>query len=557
MENDIMTEFVEEETQGKKPKLTIIGIIAALLLVIIIVAFAVLNSPKVMMGILIGKTPDTVREFFAAQQEEQPLYMSESHQSETKLSMDGEDLGLDGEIELDIMTAYQNDTGDLAAEIEFGMGDLDAVTAGLYLKESEVALISSILSNKYVVNLESENELGKETTLEDRLIGLLNTKDDEELQDLWLRLQEKMLELRKMGIKELPSAAMDKGKEEIEIFGEDEKISYVEAVLDKDYFQDWAEIVIEQVAQDSELEDLIVEIAEYLNDTLMFEDEFDVDEIDLEDYCDDLIDELDDVDTEVTLRIYHKGFTPVAYEIVYEDDYSEAETLILMINEGKKLQFLVEADIEGDEIYYNVYENSDEYMIIEYEFEDMKYEVSMEQVEPGLYELDGTFDYGDLGEGTLEGQIEESKNETTFEMSMEMTDEYGYTTEATYEGSIVVDGYVTTAEGEAVVSYDGEEASKIEIESETEEVQKNKEYTTEGKFTITDVYSDMEYVVDFENTTIFGDEAEADLPSWSKSDVYADISDMDALEELFETLSEDAEAGFTDLVSLIMYGGIY
>ena len=87
-----------------------------------------------------------------------------------------------------LLSAYQNDTGDFAAEMEIGMGDLDAVTAGIYLSNSEIALISSVLSNKYVFDLESENELGDDTTLEERLIGLLNTKDDEELKDIETRL---------------------------------------------------------------------------------------------------------------------------------------------------------------------------------------------------------------------------------------------------------------------------------------------------------------------------------------------------------------------------------
>ncbi len=557
MEKDIIAEMGGETAQKKNKMLPVIGIVSAVLLVIIVAAFAVLNSPKVLMGILIGKTPETVREVFAAQSEEQPLFMSESHQSETKITMDGEGLGLDGDIEMNVLTAYQNDTGDLAAELELGMGDLDAVTAGLYLSNSEVALISSVLSNKYVVDLETQSELGKDTTLEERLMGLMKSQDDEQFQDLMTRLKDKVLELRKLGVKELPRAAMDKGKDSIEVFEDDQKVKYVEAVLDKDYFKDWAEIVLEQVADDSDLEDLIVEIAEYLNDTVVFEDEFDIDEIDLEEYCDDMLDELDDVDAEVSIRIYHKGFTPIAYEVAYEDDYSDGEAFIMLISEGQKLQMLLDADIDGDKMYYNVYQDSDNYNHIEYEFDDMQYDVTIEKVKAGLYEIDGDFDYGDMGKGTVEGQIEEAKDETTFEMTVSMTDDYDTETEIKYEGSIAVEDSVTTTELTADITSDGEDVAKIELECDTEEIRKNKEYATEGSLVITDLYMDTEYTIDFENSIIFGDEAEADLPSWSKSDVYAKISDEDAMNELFDTLSDDAEAGFNDLFSLIMYGGLY
>lgn len=555
MENDITMEMNEGAITTKKSKLPIIGVVAAVLLVIIIVVFAVFTSPKVLMGILIGRTPDTVSDFFNAQREEQPLFMRESHQSETKISMDGEVAGIDGNIELEILTAYQNATGDLATELEVGIGDLDAVTAGLYLSGSEIALISSVLSDKYVVDLESEDELDKNTTLEARLMALVQSGDDEKMDELVEKLKEKVLELRKFGIKELPRAAMEKGKDSVEVFGKDQNLSYVEAVMDEDYFKDWAEIVLEQISEDEDLEDLIVEIAEQLNDTVAFEGEFDADDIDIEEYCEDLLDELDDMEAEVEFRIYYKGFTPIAYDVKYEDQYTEGEGIVLLYSAGNETQMTLEADIDGEEIYYDIYADGDKYQSIKYELDGMMIDITLEEVKNGLYEIDGSFDYGeDLGGGTIEGEIEELRNETVFEMTLEFDD---MDTEVTYEGSIVVDGSVTTTEVTMEMVTDGEDTLKVELEYETDEVKKNKEYVSEGKLTITDVYSDMEYVIDFENETIFGDDAQVDLPSWSNKDVYAEISDEEAMEELFDGLFIDLEEGFADVVALIMFGEMY
>ena len=101
------------------------------------------------------------------------------------------------------------------------------------------------------------------------------------------------------------------------------------------------------------------------------------------------------------------------------------------------------------------------------------------------------------------------------------------------------------------------DTAKIEIEFETEEVKKNKEYASEGNVEITDAYLDESYVIEFENSTIFGDEVELDLPSWSKNDVYAKASDDEKLQELFNSLGEDFESGYMDLISLLLYGGMY
>ncbi|MBN2880237.1 MAG: hypothetical protein JXN65_11485 [Clostridia bacterium] len=557
MENEIKNEMNEGTSPKKKSTLTFVGIAAAVLLVLIIVVFAVVNSPKFLMGVLIANTPDAVTDFLKAGTDEEPMYLTESHQSETTISMNGEDFGFDGDIEAKIMSAYQNDTGDLAAEVEVGLGDLDAITGGLYLSGSEVALISSVLADKYIVDLESAAELGKDTTLEERIKGLLVSDEDGELTDLMNRVKDKMLELRKFALKELPRATLEKGKEKIEIFGEDKNMAYVEVAMDEDYFKDWAEIVLEKLADDDELEDLIVEIAEYLNDGILADDPIDTDEIDLKDAMDDMLDELDDVEVEVTVRIYRDGFTPVAYEVSYQDDYSEGEAFVLFYLSGDNYHGALDADFDGEKAYYNFYNNGKE-IVMAYEMEDMTYDLTYTQTDKGVYEIEGSYDYGYMGRGDIEGEMTESKNLTTLEMTVKSEDDYGMDMKTTVEFTMEIDGDITAMDGEIKIADAGEDVAKITLQSETEEVKKNKEYATEGSIKIYDVYSDMEYKIDFENSLIYGEDAEAKLPSWSKKDdVYAGISDMEALEDLFDKLSEDAANGFEELYSVIVYGGIY
>ncbi|MEX1376995.1 MAG: hypothetical protein AB1Z23_05895 [Eubacteriales bacterium] len=535
MENDLKMEIDKEISTEKKSKLPIIGIAAAALLLIIIVVFAVFNSPKVLMGILVKNTPDTVTEFFEAEKAELPLYMTESHESETKISMDAESLGLDGDIELELHSGYQNDTGEFAAEMELGLGDMDAITAGIFLDQSEVALISSLLSEKYVIDIEP----------------ILSAKDDKELQALMDRAEKKVKELRNLAIKTFPGKAFDKGKDDVEIFGKDTKLSYVEVSMDEDQFKEWAEEVLNVVAEDKELEDLIVEIGEYLNDK--YDMGIETDDIDIEDECDDAIDELDDMEAEMSVRIYRKGFTPVAYEISYKDDYSEGEGIVLLYESGKKVQMFIDADFDGDKLYYNVYADDDDYSIIEYELDGMSYEIVIEKVKNGVYEISGEIDYGYGMKGKISGEMTESKNEMTMEMKMKMDDG----TETNQEMSKIIDGAITTVEYKMVVSADGEDQMKFEWESETEEIKKNKEYATEGELKITEMYTDTEYVIEVENSLIYGDEVDLNLPSWSKSDVYAKVSDNESLQDLFDKLGEDFQQGYFDAFSMMMYGDMY
>jgi|GEM_PF-7110624 len=554
MDNDLTMEM-SGETKQKKSKLPLVGIIAGVLLLVAVIAISVMNSPKVLMGALVRNTPDSAVNFFNAEKADKPLFMTESHKSETKISMSGEDLGMDGDIKLELSSGYQNSTGDFAAEIDLGLGDLDAITAGIFLSKSEAAIISSLLSDKYVIDLEKD-ELGDNTTFEDRIMMLIMSGDDEELNDLTDRLEKEIQDIQKFSLKMLPNKSINKGKENIEIFGEDKKMAYVEIALDKDEFEDWVEAVFEMISEDKEFEELIVEIAEYIDAEYNFEDEINPDDVDLEEFCENAINDLDDLEAEVSLRIYRKGFTPIAYEVNYEDEYSEADMVVLMYNAGNKTQLLLDGEVDGDEIYYNVYADGDTYSLIEYEFDEMKYEVTVEKVKD-IYEIDGSFDYGYMGKGKISGEIEESNNETIFDMKVEMEDSYGSENEVEYEGSLVKDGAVTKTELSMKTVIDGEDVARVEWESETEEVKKNKEYSTEGKIKITDIYSDMKYVIDVDNSVLFGDEVEVDLPNWSKDDVYAKVSDDEALEELFDSLSMDFETGFADFFSLLYYGGLY
>ena len=554
MDNDLTMEM-SGETKQKKSKLPLVGIIAGVLLLVAVIAISVMNSPKVLMGALVRNTPDSAVNFFNAEKADKPLFMTESHKSETKISMSGEDLGMDGDIKLELSSGYQNSTGDFAAEIDLGLGDLDAITAGIFLSKSEAAIISSLLSDKYVIDLEKD-ELGDNTTFEDRIMMLIMSGDDEELNDLTDRLEKEIQDIQKFSLKMLPNKSINKGKENIEIFGEDKKMAYVEIALDKDEFEDWVEAVFEMISEDKEFEELIVEIAEYIDAEYNFEDEINPDDVDLEEFCENAINDLDDLEAEVSLRIYRKGFTPIAYEVNYEDEYSEADMVVLMYNAGNKTQLLLDGEVDGDEIYYNVYADGDTYSLIEYEFDEMKYEVTVEKVKD-IYEIDGSFDYGYMGKGKISGEIEESNNETIFDMKVEMEDSYGSENEVEYEGSLVKDGAVTKTELSMKTVIDGEDVARVEWESETEEVKKNKEYSTEGKIKITDIYSDIKYVIDVDNSVLFGDEVEVDLPNWSKDDVYAKVSDDEALEELFDSLSMDFETGFADFFSLLYYGGLY
>lgn len=556
MENEMNMGMNDEMNSNKSKLPLILGIVAAIILVLVLVISAVVTSPKVMLGILIKNTPDAVNDFMAADMGEDVRFMTESHQSETKIKMAGDDLGLEGDIELELKSAYQNTTGDFAAEMEFGLADLDALTGGIYLSGSEVALISSILSDKYVVDMESEEELGKDTTLEQRLNDLIPIINDEEFLALWERLGIEVKDMRKLAINQLARITVSKGTDDLELFGEDKGFKYVEVVMDEDDFAEWAELFLDAVAEDQEFSDLIEEIADYLNSHPLLEGEFELDDFDLEDICDEMIEEIEDAEAEVTLRIYRDGFTPIAYEFEYKDSVEEAEGIILMYTDKKNVQLLYDLDMDGEKLYYNVYNQDDKLSVIEYDASGMKYEIKVEEVKNGQYEITGEIDYGYMGKGEIEGEILESRNETTFEMTLDM-DVDGSKMEIKYEGSMIVDGSITSVEVKVDAEADGEELLSMNFECEIEEVRKNQEYVTEGELSFTDAYTDQEYKIDIENTTIFGKTAEVDLPSWSKNDVYAKISDKEAMQELFDALSIDFSEGINDIVSTFMYGGIY
>ncbi len=554
MENEMNIGLDEEKMPKKKSNFLLIGIIAGVILVLLI-AMAVLNSPKILAGRLINNTDDAIKDFFEVKNAETPLFMTESHQSETKLTMDGTEFGFEGDIELTLMSGYLNSNGDLLGEMELGLGDMDAITAGLYLKDSELAFISSILTNKYFIDLEAEDELGKDTALEDRFSYFGSKEEQEKLEELNKRAKEKLEEYKKFAFKVMPSKTITKTKENIELFGEDQKVTCVEIVMDEDQFKEWAEVVLEKMGEDEELQDLAEEYLDFINEKYNLEDIEDED-IDIEEESEDTIDDLDDLEAEIEIRIFYKGSKPLAYEIIYDDGYTEIEGIIQMYTSGSKKEFLIDFDVDGEEIYVNSQQYDENNAFIEYELGGIKCEVTAEEIKNGVTEISGTFesDYG--MEGEISGEIIESKNSIESEISYEYSDGYSIY-EINFEGSVLTDGSEETTEFAWEVIVDDEEMMNMNLELVKEEVKKNKEYTTEGELVIESPEDGIEFTIDIENTTIYGSEAEVKLPSWSKDDINAKISDQEELEELLSMLEDDFTTGMSDFYSMFYYGGLY
>ena len=246
----------------------------------------------------------------------------------------------------------------------------------------------------------------------------------------------------------------------------------------------------------------------------------------------------------------------MAYEIIYDDGYTEIEGIIQMYTSGSKKEFLIDFDVDGEEIYVNSQQYDENNAFIEYELGGIKCEVTAEEIKNGVTEISGTFesDYG--MEGEISGEIIEGKNSIESEISYEYSDGYS-TYEINFEGSVLTDGSEETTEFTWEVIVDDEEMMNMNLELVKEEVKKNKEYTTEGELVIESPEDGIEFTIDIENTTIYGSEAEVKLPSWSKDDINAKISDQEELEELLSMLEDDFTTGMSDFYSMFYYGGLY
>lgn len=539
MDNELIMEIKDETTQNKLANRKIgLGVGVLLVIILLMIIFSILGSPKILMGILLSNTQDTVNDFFAMEEVELPLYLRESFQRETLIYTNDLDefLGLseDMKVQIEVKSGYINETGDFLSEIDFGVGDLDIITGGIYFEENDIAIISTLLVDKYVINCDEADDMGNNTTLNERLELLGASKNDAKLRELEESLKIKLEEYRKFAIKKIPREALSKGKSTIELIGKDKKTKYVMIEMDQDIFEDLAEEVLDRAADDDELETLINDIIAYCNEEDVMDEE--IEEIDLANECDDLLDEIEDYEfDDMFIKIFYEGFTPISYQFEFDDGNDETEIYAQLYKAGSNKQIYINVESYDTDFEFD-YISGKKISTLECEFEIDGYIV-----------------------GEVEGEMEKNRNETIFEFDCKYAEDDYSDYEVKIDGSIEVDGKITTTEFDFDLKeyYFGQEEIEMKVECVTEEIKANKEYSSECDIEISLPMIDISGEVKAETTTIYGSKAEVDLPSWSINDVHAKASDEEELIELFVALYEDFSAGISDVFAMIFFGSLY
>ena len=483
---------VEPITKRKivlKISIGIIGVIVALA----IVALTILSNPKVKLGLILSGAADQINYFF---ENDNNLVWTQSHSSETEIDL-GEILG---GTSLDILTAYDINTGDGLVEISAGPGDI-----GIYLSGDEIAFANNISNGAFVVDTQNEFDLTKKTNLASRLVNLpINHLNDEEIISFVNEINPKIKSYFKLALKNLPKDAISKGIEKIAIYGKDRKTKYIEIALDTDEMVDLLEILLEEVAEDEELQDLVIGIMDYLSDK--YDINIDTDDFEIDELSEDIIDELDYFEADdFVLKTYYKGNTILGISTEYSD-YQDVEMMLIMAR--------------------NKYQRSFEYVQDAYKKMEINY---LENIDGITFELNSENLY-------MEMDISGKKNERDI------------------SGKVKVDG-------EELISLDGQSTRKLnqtfieleieaeeftaEIEYTLDEVKKNKEYESEVNLIIESYGEEKEINID--QTLLFGNIDELSLGSWSKGDTYT-YGDITSGDVDFDSIVYDIEDSFSEIL---------
>ena len=527
------SEFNDFETEPKKSKTGLIIVaVAVLLVVVLIIALIIVSSPKNTLLRMMKNAQPTVEdamETLSGEDNSALMNLSRSQQTTIEIT---DNMGmtdeLGGKLVVDIEAGYLTENGDGMIKVVPKLGTLTSFDVGVYMSDSKVGLVSEdVLDQAYVLNTNQDLELD-DVVFSDRLMGLLGlpTKDDKQL----IKYQEAFINqlkpyLRRM-VKDIPNDQISTERKSIDLFGESTKTACIVVTFTDDEFTDYLEPIIEDMLDDDKLLDAYQDLTEYqMEGAEWMYDLMDMDTddaTDLEETLESLLDSLDDAEfDELTFNFYHKGKTPIAVGMYYEDEYTEVDAQLVLYSKGDDAEVSVLIEGGGEEGYISCVKTKGDY-VIGMEFPDaIQMEIAMLETKDG-YDIEG-------------------------EMEIE---DYGSKYTADISGTVVEDKNLTTMNIEYDFDFDGDKATGT-MELTTEEVRKNEEYAIDGEYTI-EVDGD-EIVISLESEVLFGKNAEIDMASLDKG---FEIDLTDDPDDVYDQLDE-AAMEIEEAIYEFMWGQYY
>jgi len=521
-----------ENNQSKmKIILPIVVIIGVLLIGGGMYVFA--NTTEVLLAKLINNAGEPFEGMFEVEGNELDLIYTKSHNSETNIEVDVPLYGVNAV--MDIFTGYLNSTGDLAVEINAGLNGIEGLDLSHYLVGSEWSMSSSFLSKIYTIDLEKGHNTDKARTLFERIQELSNN-NAEEIIEFENRIEKKSKEYSKFAAKNLPKDSLSKGNGELEILGETANEKYIELSFDDASMKEWLRVILEKANSDEELKLLLKEFME----TALENNEYSLSDlgIDFDKVFEYALADLDNANFgNIKFRIYYEGHTPLAYEIVSNQDGEEVNILIKTVNKSGNHQLYMGAKSSTVEVFINYTANEDGFLV-DGDFDGILVYLKGDKTKDSLA-LTGKVKVMTGEEYLLTSKIDYTKEGKDFNFKVTAPINMSVA-QITGKGTIK-EGPNGELKYEIVFNQDGIDLLMMKADFEKEEISKEKEYDINGTITLSSPSLGGNLLkLNLNNKTVYGDDVKVDVPSLEGA-YKVKISDEAGLQSLVEELGREIE----------------
>lgn len=497
--NENIEKVVDEVIPKKKSYKILFIILGGILVFVLTFALLAFNSPKVKAKLILGKTTSVLADFTKLYDNDlMELFNNESHESETKVDVDISIMEIKGEIK----TAYDKKTNSGLLELSL----LDFITLGAYIDKDEFALGLSENDEMLVYDFQSDAIFEEGMTLFEHISKLTPSDTDSNLKEYEIKMMEKMLEYSNKSISIIPSENISNVKGTIEIFEEEKDVKGIEFTFTGEELVTYLEELLTMIKEDEEVKEIY--------DASLSTD---YNSLDYESAIEELIvglESLEKID-ELNVIIYYINLRPVAINLEIKEETINIDMLSTFFVDGSDYYGALDGDFTqsgvGGKIIAKVSKKDrDIHLLLDAEDAGLNIRLDVVEDKNNLLVVDGGFivDDGYQGEyvATISGEVENDD---------------------------------ITTEGLIEITYfeNGNEILTALLDYNKKEVRHNKNYTFDAGLLISMDGQDITIVL--ENETIFGEEAKAEIPTWSESndEYYTDIDEFVlALEEYLSAL---------------------
>lgn len=508
--NENIDEGVGEGLPKKKSYKMLFIILGGVLVFILAFTLLALNSPKVKAKLILGKTTSVLADFTKIYDNDlMELFNNESHESETKVDVDISIMEIKGEIK----TAYDKKTNSGLLELSL----LDFISLGAYIDKDEFALGLSDADEMLVYDFQSDVVFEEGLTLFEHISKLTPSDTDSNLKEYEIKMMEKMLEYSNKSISIIPVENISNVKGTIEIFDEEKNVKGIEFTFTGKELVAYLEELLIMIKEDEEVKEIYDASLLDLNSEISPSLSTDYEPLDYESAIEELIADLAPLEKidELNVIIYYINLRPVAINLEVKEETINIDMLSTFFVDGSDYYGALDGDFTqsgvGGKIIAKVSkEDRDVHILFDAKDAGLNIRLDIVEDENNLLIVDGGFIVG----GGYQGEYV-----------------------ATISGEVKSDDVITEGLIEITYFENGNEILTALLDYNKKEVRRNKNYTFDAGLVIS--MDGQEITIVLENEIVFGEEAKADIPTWSESndEYYTDIDEfVPALEEYLFSL---------------------